>query len=271
VDTGPICWKADRSRRFLVEVQPHALEWVVLGPANLGSAEPQSFDRFLAFGPPDPEVPPDVVATLTGIIESRPDAEIWRQRAQDLLSSQQEDPERRVRALERQLSGSDGAAYTERSASPAARAGWIVLAVMVIALLVSGAVIIAQQKGRPGAGSPGSLGSPGKGPTERSAPSSAPAASGDATASRTELIVVTGVETTRALACEGGAVSVSGAANTVFLTGECSRVEVSGVGNSVTVDAAAAIVVSGSGNRGRFRSGQPAVEKSGTGNTVERG
>ena len=265
MDTGPICWKADRSRRFLVEVQPQSLVWVVLGPASLGSAEPQSFDRFLAFGPPEPDVPADVVARLTGIIESRPDAETWRQRAQDLLATWQQDPEDRIRSLEQRLADRSGGDYAERSPGPGERAGWIVLAVLVVGLIISGGVILAQWAGRPVAGPPGGM------TAERTPPSPPPAASPGSASPQPRVIAVTGVGTTRTLACDGSAASISGAGNTVMLTGECSRLEVSGVENTVTVDAARAIVVSGVGNRVLFRSGQPTVETSGTGNSVEPG
>lgn len=251
-----------------MEVQPQSLVWVVLGPASLGSAEPQPFDRFLAFGPPDPDVPADVVARLTGIIESRSDAEVWRQRAQDLLASPQDDPERRIRALEQQLTDPSRMADDGRSAGRGARAAWIALAVIAVGLAVSGVVIVAQWLGRSDSASPG------PGPVERSSPSPTPPVppvSTGSAAPQNQMIVVTGIGTTRTIGCARGPVSISGAGNTVVLTGECSRVEVSGVANTVTVETAEAISVSGTDNRVRFRSGQPAVESSGTGNTVERG
>lgn len=64
---------------------------------------------------------------------------------------------------------------------------------------------------------------------------------------------------------------ISGVDNTVVLTGRCARVEVSGIENRVSIEEAAEIVVSGLNNEVRFRSGTPELNKSGLGNTVERG
>jgi hypothetical protein len=75
----------------------------------------------------------------------------------------------------------------------------------------------------------------------------------------------------RTVACTDGDVMISGVDNTVALTGRCARVEVSGIENRVSIEEAAAIVVSGLDNEVRFRSGTPELTKSGPGNTLERG
>ncbi len=82
---------------------------------------------------------------------------------------------------------------------------------------------------------------------------------------------VSGIGESKALACDGSVVSISGVSNTVVITGDCASVQVSGVSNIVTLDSAGAINASGFQNRITFHSGQPEISNSGSGNTVEQG
>ena len=82
---------------------------------------------------------------------------------------------------------------------------------------------------------------------------------------------VSGIGENKTLVCDGSAVSISGVSNTVVITGHCATVQISGVSNVVTIDSTDAIGASGIQNRITFHSGQPKVDNSGSGNTVEQG
>lgn len=101
-------------------------------------------------------------------------------------------------------------------------------------------------------------------------------------------ISVGGFSSHRAVACDGGDVSVSGKANTVTITGHCTRVTVSGFeniveaesatkvsasgfDNVVKVENAAEITASGFDNRVTYRAGDPQIANHGADNIVERG
>jgi hypothetical protein len=83
-------------------------------------------------------------------------------------------------------------------------------------------------------------------------------------------VSVSGVGGHRTIACHDGTVSISGVDNTVVLTGQCRSVTVSGVQNNVTVETADTISASGFNNRVTYASGTPHVDNSGDSNVVAK-
>lgn len=86
----------------------------------------------------------------------------------------------------------------------------------------------------------------------------------------TELSVA-GINENRTLACDDNPVSVSGVSNTVVITGHCTSLSVSGVQNTVTVEAVERIGASGFNNKVTYHSGTPSISNSGGSNVVGRG
>jgi hypothetical protein len=84
-------------------------------------------------------------------------------------------------------------------------------------------------------------------------------------------VTVTGINENRTIACHGNSVTVQGIQNTVTITGHCTSITVSGIQNTITVDAVDTIGVSGMENRLTFHSGEPQISNSGSDNTVEQG
>lgn len=84
-------------------------------------------------------------------------------------------------------------------------------------------------------------------------------------------VLISGAGENKTLACVGRKVSVSGVSNTVVLTGPCGDLTVSGIGNVITVDSTPKVTASGLNNRVTYRSGNPEVQTSGFDNVVERG
>ncbi|HKI39327.1 MAG: DUF3060 domain-containing protein [Mycobacterium sp.] len=82
---------------------------------------------------------------------------------------------------------------------------------------------------------------------------------------------VSGINENRTIACDDNIVSVSGVSNTVVITGHCTQISVSGVQNSITVDSVDAIDASGFNNKVTYHSGTPEVGNSGDSNVVEQG
>jgi len=82
---------------------------------------------------------------------------------------------------------------------------------------------------------------------------------------------VSGINENRTIACNNSIVSVSGVSNTVMITGHCARLSVSGVQNSITVDAVDSIDASGFNNKVTYHSGTPAVSNAGDSNVVQQG
>lgn len=82
---------------------------------------------------------------------------------------------------------------------------------------------------------------------------------------------VSGVGLHRNLQCTNNYVTISGIDNTVEITGHCSAVTVSGAKNTITVDSTAKILVSGIDNHITYRTGTPQVNNAGFDNTVEPG
>jgi hypothetical protein len=81
---------------------------------------------------------------------------------------------------------------------------------------------------------------------------------------------VSGVQGDKRVACVDSLISVSGVSNTVTITGHCVSVTVSGVDNEVIVESADRISASGFENRVTFQTGDPQIDNFGD-NIVERG
>ncbi|MEE6178815.1 DUF3060 domain-containing protein [Mycobacterium sp. 050134] len=84
-------------------------------------------------------------------------------------------------------------------------------------------------------------------------------------------VSVSGINENRALACNDNVVSVSGVSNTVVITGHCASISVSGMQNAITVDSVDAVEASGFNNKVTYHSGTPKVSKSGDSNEVQQG
>lgn len=168
------------------------------------------------------------------------------------------------------------------------RIGWVILALMVAGLLVSGWFIANDRHPVTGrATMPPMLGGSGSVvPTPSFPEPPFPAPSGPVpvpsmprpTAPPVQIpppvdpgqdFQVAGVGKDVTIECTDHDVSVSGVDNTVTLTGRCNRVDVSGVGNTVVIDSAEAIDVSGMNNKVTFHSGAPQLDNSGIDNSVE--
>lgn len=197
-----------------------------------------------------------------------------------------DDPEARIRELERPLS--DFARAAEITSPSAGAQGWAsprqrkrqglsIRSGLLAAVFVAAAALMVfvmadgtnsttrESLGTAGDRAPASsLPAPPVAPTPpvEAAPA-IPAADSDVT--------ISGAEENKTLACAGNRISVHGVRNTVKLIGRCSGLKVSGIGNVVTVDSTPEISVSGINNRVIYRSGKPETSTSGVDNIVERG
>lgn len=168
------------------------------------------------------------------------------------------------------------------------RVGWIVFGVIVVALVLAGVGIVANQFAsttrsltRPSAqaGVSGGGGTFTTRPTTRTSTTSreaSPIAPAPPVDPETEPpadgnISIAGMGQNRTFTCNDSTVTISGVSNTVVLQGHCARVDVSGVENTVTVDSADAIVASGMSNRVTFHSGSPELSQSGISNSINQG
>ena len=73
------------------------------------------------------------------------------------------------------------------------------------------------------------------------------------------------------IACNNGNFRLDGDNNTYTVTGHCGRLEVFGSGNHVTVDSADTISVFGDDNAMIYHTGSPKVDKTGNNNAVSQG
>ena len=222
----------------------------------------------------------------------------------------QDDPEARIRDLERPLS--DMARTSEMGAAqpgpygyppityggpypttpPRTTAGlrlwWVVLAVFAVGAIavVAGAVVFGAHRLSSGGSivsSPSVRPSISRGnrsltTTPSSQPGTSPNASQTPTAGGSTAtpppggnLTVTGISENRTIACNDSVVTVSGITNTIVLTGHCASLTVVGSQNVVTVDTADTIDASGIENRITFHSGSPYVQNSGISNVVQQG
>jgi hypothetical protein len=210
----------------------------------------------------------------------------------------EDDPEARIRELERPLSAratelgtgqldnsysspptypmpgqrwSSGLQFPVRP--PNRNRLWLILAIIAVGLLaLAGGVVVysvtSVTSGLPIASDP-SRASGGGGAFDTTATPS-PAAPADPAESGAQLSV-SGIGENRTLVCDESAVSISGVSNTVVITGHCSTVQISGVSNVVTLDSAGKIDASGIQNRVTFHTGEPTINNSGSDNSVEQG
>lgn len=196
----------------------------------------------------------------------------------------QDDPEARIRDLERPLADRAQTSelgtqpYTVAGAYPPpvydtpypiapqlyskgpSHTGVVVLVVVVLGLLVFGAgvaIYFAKAGPRDGAVTAGRPTIAGGGGALAQAPPGGQ-------------FSVAGVEGDKRVACDDSLISVSGVSNTVTITGHCVSVTVSGVGNEVIVESADRISASGFENRVTFQTGDPQIDSFGD-NVVERG
>jgi hypothetical protein len=202
----------------------------------------------------------------------------------------EDDPEARIRELERPLSDFAGAAELtvpsagvdwQSSAPPGNRRGIAVAARAIAAVLVMIAAVVVFLISRGATStSPGFPTMPGSAvPKPSASPSSSKIAPTPPVAASPAVpvpespvsLTIVGAEENKTLACAGRYVSVSGVRNTVALTGRCAGLTVSGIGNVITVDAPPTIAASGINDRVTYRSGDPEVSTSGIDNVVERG
>lgn len=198
-----------------------------------------------------------------------------------------DDPEARIRELERPLSDFARAAEltvpsagSEGQAPPAlANRRGIAVAVgaMAAVFAVGTAAVVFLIAGGSTNTTPGHPAMPsGATPEPSAAPAEAPeppvAASPPVPVpDSAATVIISGAGENKTLACVGRNVSVSGVSNTVELTGPCGDLTVSGIGNVITVDSTPKVTASGLNNRVTYRSGNPAIQTSGFDNVVERG
>ena len=83
-------------------------------------------------------------------------------------------------------------------------------------------------------------------------------------------LIVSGSDKNETIACNESVVTVSGVGNTVTITGHCASLTVSGVDNLVTVDAADTIGASGFDNQVFYLFGSPEITATGS-NIVAQG
>ncbi len=82
---------------------------------------------------------------------------------------------------------------------------------------------------------------------------------------------VSGINENRTLACNDNIVRVSGVSNTVSITGHCTSLSVSGVQNSIIVESVDSIEASGFDNKVTYHAGVPKISTSGDSNVVQQG
>jgi Protein of unknown function (DUF3060) len=207
----------------------------------------------------------------------------------------QDDPEARIRDLERPLSdvaraseigaaqpdaypyptpppATYGAPYTAPPVKTAGLRGfWIVLAVFVVGAiaLVAGVAVLGAHL----LSSRGSIiSSPSVRPSISRGATRPPTGGGStSTAPPGGNLTVTGIGQNRTIACNDSVVTVSGITNTIVLTGHCASLSVVGSQNVVTVDTADTIDASGIENHITFHSGSPNVANNGISNVVAKG
>jgi len=215
----------------------------------------------------------------------------------------QDDPEARIRELERPLTHqaytselgvshgyagppppppvADAISFGTTRPRTTGRVWWIVIAVfilgvvgMVVGIMVYVGNVFSSSTGSFGSrpsmfGGNGSFTAPGtSAPGDRSGTSAGPSSS---TAPPGGKVSIAGLSKNETIECNDSFVSVSGMSNTVVLTGHCADVTVSGVQNVVTVDTTDAITASGVENQVTYHSGSPTIQNGGNSNVVEQG
>ena len=215
----------------------------------------------------------------------------------------QDDPEARIRELERPLTNqaytselgvshgyagppplpappppmADSISFGSTRPRTTGQVWWIVIAVFILGVvgLVVGIMVYVGNvfssttssfTTRPSMyGGDGSFtGSPSSRPRTSTGPSTSSAPRGGN-------LSVSGVGKHETIECNDSSASISGMSNTVVLTGHCATVTVSGIKNIVTVDTADTISASGFENQVTYHSGAPTIQNAGSDNVVEQG
>lgn len=197
----------------------------------------------------------------------------------------EDDPEARIRELERPLAETARVSETGFNPPPAPWASPRVFPRLRLWLLMAGALMIAligvvaalvvnfaghRVASRPNTAtiSPATPNSPpGNGIQAPDAGPSTPAPPGPTGAN----LSMSGISENRTIACNESNVNVSGVSNTVVITGHCASLSVSGVQNNVTVDAVDTIDASGFSNQIVYHAGSPSIDRSGERNMVRQG
>jgi hypothetical protein len=208
--------------------------------------------------------------------------------------SSQDDPEARIRDLERSLAdsyyepgtSSPGDQYPpptapwryDAPAPPRRGRGGLVAAIGITALLAvvgTGVAIYLMTSGGSSTTSGRATFSGGGGgfpaTTAPSRPRTAPTPAPAPAPAPGSTVMFSGIGETETVHCDNNSVSVSGIDNVVTITGHCLEVTVSGVRNTVNVESVDAIGISGLENRVTYRVGAPQVNQSGFDNVVEQG
>jgi hypothetical protein len=107
--------------------------------------------------------------------------------------------------------------------------------------------------------------------TQSPGPAPSTSPTSGSTAPPGESLNVAGINQNHALTCSDNAVTVSGISNSVMISGHCTKLSVSGVQNSVTVDTVDAIDASGFNNKVTYHAGSPKISNAGQSNVVEQG
>lgn len=155
-------------------------------------------------------------------------------------------------------------APVQRSSPGGFRFGWLLVAIPVIGLVIAGIAVFAFFQAADTVTSQFSSMNPSIGFPAPSLGGGAPTVAEGGTVS------VSGVSKRETVACDGGSVNVSGVSNTVEITGHCATVIVSGVENTVKVESADSITASGFTNRVTYTSGTPETSAMGD-NVIARG
>lgn len=206
----------------------------------------------------------------------------------------QDDPEARIRELERpltdqaytsELGGShayppppvaDGISFGTTRARSTGQVWWIVAAAIILGVvgLVVGIMVyvgnVFSSSTSSFTATPGMFGGDGSFSEKPSAPKTAGVPS-ISKAPHGGRLSIAGVGKSETIECDDSAISVSGMSNTVVLTGHCADVTVSGMKNVVTVETADKITASGFENKVTYQTGSPVVNNAGESNTVEQG
>jgi hypothetical protein len=155
-----------------------------------------------------------------------------------------------------------GAPFPATPVKSGFRLSWILLAVLVVGAVVLAAGV-ALFSALISSTPRSSIGSPSSRPSISRGPTSTSPSGGQ--------VSVSGISTNKTIACTNNAVNVSGVSNTIVITGHCASLTVSGIENTITVDAADKIVASGFNNQITYHSGTPTVNNSGESNVVQQG
>ena len=84
-------------------------------------------------------------------------------------------------------------------------------------------------------------------------------------------VTINGIGANKTVTCNDNIIIIAGANNTINITGHCTAITVSGFENVVTAESTQEIAVSGFDNKITYRTGEPQVSESGSGNSITQG